>query len=96
MLPLGEGCGKEMSDERFKSGLKAFLRSFFKKEAPRSFLWVEDEGEIVGLPFNITNYAEPEDLRKWANVRMTRMVCPDFKANARSPIFSNPRALHSW
>ena len=82
MLPLGEGCGKEMSDERFKSGLKAFLRSFFKKEAPRSFLWVEDEGEIVGLPFNITNYAEPEDLRKWANVRMTRMVCPDFKANA--------------
>ena len=65
------------------NGLKAFLRSFFKKEASRSFLWVEEgEGETVGPPVNITNYAHPEDLRKWANVRMTRMVCPDFKANA--------------
>jgi len=72
------------------NGLKAFLRSFFEKEAPYRFLWVEGKGEIVGLPVLFTNAANSDNMRYWAEVRMVKLVGKGLRANAIEYIGSEP------
>ena len=72
-------------------GLRAFLRSFFEKEAPCSFFWIENkEGECVGPLVLFTNAANSDSMRYWAEVRMAKLVGKGLRANAIEYIGSEP------
>lgn len=64
--------------------LETFLHLVWWKQDPIThFPMVEEgEGEPVGRPVNITNYAQSEDLKKWADVRMNKIVRGGLHANA--------------